>query len=65
MSCDLHLVDTARAAAAPGTAQLGSEERFDRGGRLLFLPACSVTGTFLAELGSEGCCPLCKSGGAN
>lgn len=53
MSYDLQTVGTARAAAAPGTSHLGSEESFDRGGGLLFLPACSVTGMFLAQLGSE------------
>lgn len=42
MSCDLHLVGTAGAAAAPGTSQPGSEGRFDGGGGLLFLPVCSV-----------------------
>lgn len=36
MSCDLHLVGAARAAAAPGTSQLGSEGRFDGVGGFYF-----------------------------
>lgn len=42
MSCDLHLVGTAGAAAAPGTSHPGNEERFDRaGGALIF--ACVLS----------------------
>lgn len=36
MSYDLRLVGTAGAAAAPGTPQLGSEERFDGVGGFCF-----------------------------